>query len=793
VTARWSWHQAARTAGTARVPVVVVGSSTVAGMNATTASRRVVDVLAATLRARHNAPGVIGGTGVTAYGGGYGSHGWTRSGGAAVTNRGLGFTGWQLGAAAYIERTFTGTAVTVLFEQGPGAGVFTVAIDGGAPVTVTPDTTGATRNDGTWTSSTVTAGSHTVRITGVGTCVIESVYLHNGDQAAGVQMHNSGLGGATTADLAATPGLTTRLAQLQPALVLMLLTSNDYQAGTNPATSKTRVQSWLTGLFAAVSPAPSVLLVHPHRRLDVTAPAFPWEQYGQALADIAAADPERVAYADLSGLYPASQAADTLNLIDSDDIHLTDGGHQVMADALASNLAFGVTYDAALSRVRISAVGLGLAPTATVERSTDQARWTTVRGGTAVPVTAGTADLDDYEFVPDVPNYYRVTAGTTLGDSFARAVANGWGGGWTTAGGVPGDYAATGSAGTHSVGTVGSSRRTLIGTPGAYPDQTVTVSTSALATGASQQASVMARYQDLDNLMMIRARLNTNQTVDAMLVARVGGVETDLAVTTVSGLTHAAGSKIKIRALDYGTELRVKVWSAAGSQPAVWHATVASSAITAAGLGGVRSILASGNTNTLPVVFTYDDYSTIPIQYSGSITPTLDGVWLKSIARPFLNRQVTVLDFSDVERPSRTGVFEVIGRSYPVAVNDLAGSRRWTLDVLTQTLAEAADFDLVLASGDPLFVHVPADCPVPGGYVTVGSTTERRTARRSVRRVFSMPCTEIAAPGPDVVGATQNWQTVLSAYATWSAVLAAQPTWADLLELIGSPTDVVVP
>jgi hypothetical protein len=179
--------------------------------------------------------------------------------------------------------------------------------------------------------------------------------------------------------------------------------------------------------------------------------------------------------------------------------------------------------------------------------------------------------------------------------------------------------------------------------------------------------------------------------------------------------------------------------------------------------------------------------------FTGSITPVLDGVWIKSIARPFLNRKVTVVDFSDIQRASRAGVFNVIGRSDPVAVNDLRGSRQWTLDVLTHTLAEASDFDLVLASGDPLFVHVPADCPVPGGYVTVGDTTESRTARRSVRRIFSLPCTQVAAPGPDVVGATVNWQTVLTAYPTWADVLAAHPTWSSLLELIGSPADVVVP
>ena len=178
---------------------------------------------------------------------------------------------------------------------------------------------------------------------------------------------------------------------------------------------------------------------------------------------------------------------------------------------------------------------------------------------------------------------------------------------------------------------------------------------------------------------------------------------------------------------------------------------------------------------------------------AGQITPALDGVWLKSLARPFLNRKVTVKDYSGVERPARVGVFEVVGRSMPVAISDVRGSRRWTMEVLTHTPAEARDLDLVMASGDPIFVHVPADCDVPGGYVSIDTVTVSRRARRTPRRVFELPCVEVAAPGPDIVGATVTVQTVLATYATCADVLAAHPTCQDLLELIGDPTDVIVP
>lgn len=177
---------------------------------------------------------------------------------------------------------------------------------------------------------------------------------------------------------------------------------------------------------------------------------------------------------------------------------------------------------------------------------------------------------------------------------------------------------------------------------------------------------------------------------------------------------------------------------------------------------------------------------------TGTITPALAEPWLKVIARPFLNRPVVVQDYSDVERPARAGVHEVVGRSLPVVVSDVRGSRRFELVLVTETPAQARELELALSTGDPVFLHVPADCDVPAGYLAVGDVAWSRPSRRSVRRLFVLPVTEIAAPGPDVVGATSTWTTVLGAFATWQEMIAAKATWADVLELIGNPEDVIV-
>ena len=180
-------------------------------------------------------------------------------------------------------------------------------------------------------------------------------------------------------------------------------------------------------------------------------------------------------------------------------------------------------------------------------------------------------------------------------------------------------------------------------------------------------------------------------------------------------------------------------------------------------------------------------------EQTANLTPTIDRVWLKSPARPFLNRKVTVVGFSEIARPGRGADFDVIGRSYPVAVTDVRGSRRFALELYTATAEDAKTMDFVLASGDVLFVHRPAGCAVPGGYVLVGDTSERRTRERGISRVFMLPCIEVVPPGPDVGGAEGTWASVLAAYATWADVLAAFPTWADLLVLVGQPSEVIVP
>ncbi|HLU43496.1 MAG TPA: hypothetical protein VKZ67_00510 [Natronosporangium sp.] len=195
--------------------------------------------------------------------------------------------------------------------------------------------------------------------------------------------------------------------------------------------------------------------------------------------------------------------------------------------------------------------------------------------------------------------------------------------------------------------------------------------------------------------------------------------------------------------------------------------------------------------NEYRVVDTGDD----SVLETDSITPSLGGrVWLKNVRYPLVNRRLwRVLDRGQsISRPARGEVFPIVGRSVPVAQTDLRDSKRFTLDFQAQDEEEAGAIDLSLAVGGVLFIHVPPGCPVQGGYVVADTTAQARQATVE-RWVFTLPCTIVAPPGPDVTPTTLTWGTVERLYGSWTALLAAHPTWKSLRSLVGLPEDLEEP
>jgi hypothetical protein len=208
--------------------------------------------------------------------------------------------------------------------------------------------------------------------------------------------------------------------------------------------------------------------------------------------------------------------------------------------------------------------------------------------------------------------------------------------------------------------------------------------------------------------------------------------------------------------------------------------------------GGASATAISGIVAFAPDIMT---------QTGAQITPP-DQMWLKSVTRPFLNRQVPLacglndielLFSSEVRRRARAGIFPIKGRTYPVAVTDVWTGREWTLRLATRSAVATQTMDYYFASGDVLYIQVPSTCTdVQGGYVVATDATRAYNVFQPYTN-WTVPLVEVAAPGPDVIYAEVTWQTVLDQFADWAAVLAANASWADLFSLLPDPSEVIVP
>lgn len=204
--------------------------------------------------------------------------------------------------------------------------------------------------------------------------------------------------------------------------------------------------------------------------------------------------------------------------------------------------------------------------------------------------------------------------------------------------------------------------------------------------------------------------------------------------------------------------------------------------------------------------FTVDDYefpagvplqyqmSTLDATYFVSITQDLDAIWLKVPAAPFLNRTITVTEAGDIKRAARSSEFDIIARNNPVIVSDIRSSISFDLKIRTFTPEQEEDLELLFATGEIVFVHLPyGEKCMRGGYYAAGDIVwGPPSSRAAPERIFTVPLRGTDAPGPDVVGSSYTWTAVVNDYATWSAVLAANATWNVLLSRTASPSDTIV-
>lgn len=451
-------------------------------------------------------------------------------------------------------------------------------------------------------------------------------------------------------------------------------------------------------------------------------------------------------------------------------------------------------YASDLSRVRLSFSGApSTADYALIERSVDQITWTTVRGGSTVTITAGAGHLDDYEFSPGQINYYRASYVDTATMTISAAtVATGNNASLSPAipaGVIPGDLlvlvASIRSSGTGTVTTPAgwtsmlvSGNVKIMGRRYVSGDPAPTVTFAGGAAGDSTTAQIFF----VRNAELIPAVTNAQLNASAQNIAYPGASTTYSALWLLTMWKQAQPSTISaVTGYDIGVVTAVNNTQGSGDSTQIWAMaypnTVPSG--TATVTGGAAAI-----SRALVAGLRKADYVN---RDTTSITPTLTQTWIKNLVRPYANTAISnPVGLLSIERKARAGLFDIVGRQLPVAVTDLRAGKAYTLGAQVTDAAERTRLDLILSAGNTVYLQYPPSVRLSPIYAVIGDI-----AYDDETSTYSLPLTEVAAPASTVVGATVLWSDIVATYATWADLVTAKATWADVLDMIGSPMNII--
>jgi lysophospholipase L1-like esterase len=347
------WHAALAGRHYARANVVCLGDSITEGQGATAFAHTWPARLRDLLRARFPTAGVVGGRGfIGAASTGTLSYTWptTITGGPSL-DAGWGpkrYAAFLDGAAPADTLTYTlqGTAADIMWGRSDFSGSFRYQVDGGAWTTVN---TGGTVQDGLLTRVALGAsGMHELHIESVDATfkqIVAGVVEYDGDEDAGLTVHDAGHFGWSTTDWASGTTDPARwpsaIGALAPDLVVIMLGANDQWASTDPSVFRSNLSTIIGALRAASIapiPYPPILLAMHAARGDGPY-AHTWAAYVEEAHTLAAAD-STVAVADLTlgPRLPDQTASPTWGLY-ADAVHLSDTGLSYVADRLAAILA----------------------------------------------------------------------------------------------------------------------------------------------------------------------------------------------------------------------------------------------------------------------------------------------------------------------------------------------------------------------------------------------------------------------------------------------------------------------
>ena len=462
-------------------------------------------------------------------------------------------------------------------------------------------------------------------------------------------------------------------------------------------------------------------------------------------------------------------------------------------------------YLSDLGRVRLTAGDLVANVSYILQRSTDaDPDWVDVRGGGNV-ATTGVTVVDDYEYIPNVANHYRLIA-PVFYDSFNR----------TTVSAATWGTADTGQSYVNHATDAGATARVDNGvgiiedlTPsGNIIEQRAATDASAVdavATWSAVQPDPALDVQTNYNIGLRSADQNNyyecqllfeseadSRDVRIQLAKRVAGVFTGLTSTLRVG-EWTANIPWYAMFRVFGSSLMCKAWPTGADEPRDWQLFATDTDLVAGSGLYIRARKASGAAYEQwygPI-----EVRAIPdaVAASTSIIPVQTEVWLKSVAYPLFNWEIECTDWDALTYDSRVGLYDIKGRHEILAITDVGSSGSFGLTFVTRSAAANRSVLALLTYGGVLLLQPPGDvdedCPttyegIPDGYVVPTTSVRPHSMRGQPLWVWQVSFTQVAAMDTaDILPTTITWQmlwALIGDGGTWEDVWEQWDTWQEL-------------
>lgn len=255
-----------------------------------------------------------------------------------------------------ISFTFRGTKCRIYTISGAGRSNWSYAVDGGSTVNVTDSGTGGDTVQVT-TTATLSAGTHTIVLTKAGSAgTTFGVHGVTGENATGVVVNNFGISGASSAYFAGSGfidaygiGRWSGGPDYPADLVIYAAGANDANAGVDPDSWAANLRVFLQGVkdgqnmsaVKALGTTDVLILMQHIGQYDTT--NLKWqsyvaqargiaESYGAALVNMWPLGRNSWNYWNSLGYWGNSAAAGGVS--GQDSIHMSDAGHQAVANAI---------------------------------------------------------------------------------------------------------------------------------------------------------------------------------------------------------------------------------------------------------------------------------------------------------------------------------------------------------------------------------------------------------------------------------------------------------------------------